>query len=61
MENEKITILANQLTGLKQSDWNRIKQAVDMSFSSKAAKVELDDSKELKRRLRVAFNLQQSA
>lgn len=60
METEKITILANQLTYLKQSDWNRIKQVVDTSFSSKAAKVKLDDSEELKRRLKVAFNLQQS-
>lgn len=60
MENEKITILANQLTDLKQSDWSRIKQVVDMSFSSKAAKVELDDSEELKRLLKVAFNLQRS-
>ncbi|MEC1714706.1 hypothetical protein [Schinkia azotoformans] len=57
MTKEQIEILAERLIGLKQSEWTRIKQQVDMIFSSKAAKVELDDLSELKKTLEVGFNL----
>ncbi|MCQ6275788.1 hypothetical protein JMM81_12565 [Bacillus sp. V3B] len=57
MTEEQIAILVEQLMGLKQYEWSRIKQQVDMIFSSKAAKVELDDLSELKRNLEVEFNL----
>ncbi|HHY74078.1 MAG TPA: hypothetical protein GX497_12830 [Bacillus bacterium] len=57
MNQEKIAILTEQLVGLKQYEWSRIKHQVDMIFSSKAAKVELDDLSELKRNLELEFNL----
>lgn len=57
MEKNKIAIIAEQLTGLTASQWVRIKQIVDSEFSSRAAKVKIDDSKELKHRLEVEFNL----
>lgn len=57
MNEERISILVEQLAGLKQYEWSRIKQQVDMMFSSKAAKVELDDLSELKRNLEIEFNL----
>ncbi len=56
MNKEQIANLAEQLAGMKQSDWSKLKQVVDMQFSSKAAKVQLDDSTELKRNLEVEFN-----
>jgi hypothetical protein len=57
MNKEQIANFTEQLSGLKASEWARIKQHVDMSFSSKAAKVELDDLSELKRALEIEFNL----
>lgn len=59
MEKEKISTIAEQLVGLTSSEWARVKQIVDMEFHHRAAKVTLDDSKELKRRLEVEFNLRQ--
>lgn len=56
MEKEQITIIAEQLAGLKQHQWSKVKTIVDAQFSSKAAKVVLDDSTELKRNLEVEFN-----
>ncbi|WP_339063615.1 hypothetical protein [Tepidibacillus marianensis] len=58
MTEEKIAIIAEQLIGLKSYEWSRIKQKVDMMFSSKAAKVELDDLEQLTELLKVEFNLQ---
>jgi len=58
MNQDKISRLVNILNGLNQSDWSRVKKIIDMSFSSKAAKVELDDSNELKRDLEIEFNFQ---
>ncbi|KUF29959.1 hypothetical protein AK833_17995 [Lysinibacillus sp. F5] len=60
MDIDKITNLSEHLISLNLSEWNRIKQAVDTCFSSKVAKVELDDSKELKQNLMVTFHLQRS-
>lgn len=57
LDNEKIAVIAEQIIGLKQFEWSQVKQVVDMYFSSKAAKVELDDLDELKQRLEVEFNL----
>lgn len=56
MTKEQIAILVEQFKGLKQYEWVRIKQQIDMIFSSKAAKVELDDLEELKRNLELEFN-----
>lgn len=58
MNEQTITKITSALQGLKQHEWIRVKQQVDMIFSSKAAKVELDDLSELKRNLKVAFNFQ---
>ncbi|MGN7479006.1 hypothetical protein ACTHOQ_14245 [Solibacillus silvestris] len=61
MEKEKVAVIAEQLTGLTSSEWTRIKQVVDTEFNYRAAKVTLDDPKELKRRLGVEFNLRRFA
>lgn len=57
MDKQTIHEITTNLIGLKQYEWAKIKQVVDMTFSSKAAKVELDDSSELNRNLEVEFNL----
>lgn len=57
MKKGKIQELLRVIEGISYSDWTKIRQQVDMHFSSKAAKIELDDSPELKRNLEVAFNL----
>lgn len=57
MDKGKIAVIAEQLVGLTSSEWSRIKQVVDSEFSYRAAKVTLDDPKELNRRLEVEFNL----
>lgn len=61
MEKEKIAVIAEQLAGLTSAEWMRIKQVVDSEFNYRAAKVTLDDTKELKRRLEVEFNLRRFA
>lgn len=57
MDKNKVSIIAEQLTGLTASQWSKIKQIVDLEFSSRAANVTLDDPKELTRRFEVEFNL----
>lgn len=57
MTEEKIRHFLQAIEGIKMHEWAQIKQKVDMHFSSKAAKVQLDDSSELKRNLEVEFNL----
>lgn len=57
MDTNKISEIMTALYGLKQYEWSKVKQQVDMVFSSKAAKVELDDLSELKRNIEVSFNL----
>ena len=57
MNTNKIEKLLEVLEGINSSEWSRIKQHIDLQFSSRAAKVELDDSTELKRNLQIAFNL----
>ncbi|MGM5473825.1 hypothetical protein [Bacillus pumilus] len=55
MNNNKIEQLTNFLDGITQSEWNRVKQNVDILFSSKAAKVEFDDSELLNKNLKREF------
>jgi hypothetical protein len=59
VEANKISEIVTALAGLKCSEWSRVKQKVDMLYSSKAAKVTLDDSELLKTNLEVEFNLRQ--
>ncbi|PID03643.1 hypothetical protein CSV67_03090 [Sporosarcina sp. P2] len=57
MEKQTIEELVNLLNGISSSEWGRIKQQVDMVFSSQAAKVRLGNTTQLKRSLEVEFNL----
>ncbi|AHL70841.1 hypothetical protein BW16_05325 [Bacillus pumilus] len=57
MNNNKIEQLTNFLNGITLSEWNRVKQNVDILFSSKAAKVEFDDSELLKTNLKQEFRI----
>ncbi|WP_127580953.1 hypothetical protein [Paenibacillus koleovorans] len=57
MTKDQIQILVAQLAGLNQHEWLRIKQQVDMIYSSKVAKIELDDLVVLQRNLEVEFKL----
>ena len=57
LEEKDIYLLLQAIDGINSSQWSRIKQNVDLYFSSKAAKVVLDDSTKLKRNLEVEFNL----
>lgn len=55
MDKKKIEQLTNFLDGITLSEWNRVKQNVDILFSSKAAKVEFDDSELLQANLKQEF------
>lgn len=57
MNENKIEQLTNFLDGITLSEWNRVKQNVDILFSSKAAKVEFDDSELLKTNLKQEFRI----
>lgn len=57
MNNNKIEQLTNFLDGITQSEWNRVKQNVDILFSSKVAKVEFDDSELLQTNLKQEFRI----
>ncbi|WP_172963890.1 hypothetical protein [Paenibacillus sp. Cedars] len=54
MEN-KIAQITEALKGMKRSEWDRVKQQIDMQYNSKAAKVELDDLELLKENLHREF------
>lgn len=54
MTNEKLAEILNILSGLKKYDWNRVVQAVEMSFSEAQARLELD-SASLKGNLETMF------
>ncbi|WP_186365159.1 hypothetical protein [Bacillus pumilus] len=57
MNSNKIEQLTNFLYGITLSEWNRVKQNVDILFSSKAAKVEFDDSELLQANLMQEFRI----
>ncbi|MBU8576962.1 MULTISPECIES: hypothetical protein [Bacillus] len=57
MNNNKIEQLSNFLNGITLSEWNRVKQNVDILFSSKAAKVDFDDSELLQANLKQEFRI----
>ncbi|MFP5203209.1 MULTISPECIES: hypothetical protein [Bacillus] len=52
MNNNKIEQLTNFLDGITLSEWNRVKQNVDILFSSKAAKLHFDDLEQLQANLK---------
>lgn len=51
----KISMIAEAVTGLKYHEWLRINQAVEKKFSSAASKVELEDTEELERAIKIEF------
>lgn len=57
MNKNKIEQLTNFLDGITLSEWNRVKQNVDILFSSKAVKVEFDDSELLQANLKQEFRI----
>lgn len=44
---EKIEKIKEQLYGLDSMEWAYVKSSIDMYFSRKAAKIKIDDLKEL--------------
>ncbi|HCQ6134652.1 hypothetical protein ACRVX5_01865 [Clostridioides difficile] len=42
MENKKIEEIKNALIGVNQTEWSLVKSFIDMYFSKKAAKLEID-------------------
>ncbi|WP_280149743.1 hypothetical protein [Bacillus safensis] len=52
MNNNKIEQLTNFLNGITLSEWNRVKQNVDILFSSKAVKLHFDDLEQLQANLK---------
>lgn len=53
---EKINEFKNAVNGLSLGQWNRIKQQIDMLYSSQAAKVELNDLDLLEKVIKQEFN-----
>lgn len=43
MESKKIEEIKNALIGVNQAEWSLVKSFIDMYFSKKAAKLEIDD------------------
>ena len=43
LENKKIEEINNALIGVNQIEWSLVKSFIDMYFSKKAAKLEIDD------------------
>lgn len=60
MNLKKIDEVVNFVNGMSAAEWSRIKQVVDMQFSSKAAKVKIDDLELLKVNLEREFSLRRS-
>lgn len=52
MNKNKIEQLTNFLDGITLSEWNRVKQNVDILFSSKAVKLYFDDLEQLQANLK---------
>ncbi|MDL2029042.1 hypothetical protein OOZ25_06950 [Bacillus subtilis] len=57
MNQKKLNQLTELLNGMSQSEWNRIKQHVDLLFSSKAAKVQFDDLELLEINMKREFRM----
>lgn len=58
MENDiekRASIIAEAVVGLTNSEWSRIKVAIDKKFSSASSKVKLEDTEELKRAIQLEF------
>lgn len=52
---KRASMIAEAVAGLTNSEWSRIKVAIDKKFSSASAKVRLEDAEELKRAIRIEF------
>ncbi|WDF02927.1 hypothetical protein [Shouchella hunanensis] len=52
IKEEKSEKVIDLISGMKAYEWAQIKQKVDMLYSSRAAKVEFDDSEALRRNLK---------
>ncbi|MGG2943019.1 hypothetical protein ABEO51_07840 [Bacillus safensis] len=57
MNKNKIEQLTNFLDGITLSEWNRVKQNVDILFSSKAVKLHFDDLEQLQANLKQEFRI----
>lgn len=55
--NNRLNDLINGLSGLKHSDWCRVKEVVDRVYKSQAAKLELNDIESLQKLIRKEFTL----
>lgn len=43
IDDKKVNEIKNVLRGLSQTEWTHIKGSIDMYFSTKAAKIKIDD------------------
>ncbi|MBP1905301.1 hypothetical protein J2Z32_001929 [Paenibacillus turicensis] len=53
---QKINEFKNAVNGLSLGQWGRVKQQIDMLYSSQADKVELDDLDLLEKNMKREFN-----
>ena len=56
MTHEKLEQIANLLVGLPHYEWSRIRVAVDKTYSSSSAKLEISDAETVLRKLKLEFN-----
>ncbi|GIO42529.1 hypothetical protein [Paenibacillus apis] len=52
---QRIKAIVEALKGLKHSDWLRVKQHIDMAYTSQAAKVKIDDLENVEKNLNREF------
>lgn len=56
MTHAKLEQIANMLVGLPHYEWSRIRVAVDKTYSSASAKLEISDAETVLRKLKLEFN-----
>ncbi|MNW47243.1 hypothetical protein D3C74_245690 [compost metagenome] len=57
---KSVETIVGAVDGMTSCQWSRVKQHIDMAYSSKAANVVIDDSELLKKNLEREFNYSQS-
>lgn len=56
MSEEKIKIIAENLTGLKRYEWSKLKIAIEKMYDSASCKLSLDDTESIHKNILLEVN-----
>lgn len=56
MSEEKIRIIAENITGLKRYEWSKLKIAVEKMYDSASCKLSLDDTELIQKNISLELN-----